>query len=76
MQSSSFRSRIFDKTPRLFTKKLTQSEMGFFLFIAGKFKGGSSSCTRDFTKWRKIVLPKENVAQASSKRNKYQVIFI
>ena len=50
--------------------------MRIFLFIAGKFKGGSSSCTRDFTKWRKIVLPKENVAQASSKRNKYQVIFI
>ena len=46
------------------------------MFIAGEFKGGISSYTRNFTEWRKITLLEENVAQVSSERNEYQVSFI
>ena len=47
-----------------------------FLFLAEEFEGGSSSSTRDFSEGENIVLPEENVAQVSSKHNKYQVSFI
>ena len=76
MQSSIFKSIILNKTACLFTKKFTQSEMRIFLFVAEEFEGGSSSSTRDFSEGENIVLPEENVAQVSSKHNKYQVSFI
>ena len=76
VQSSSFRSIILDKTPCLFTKKISQSERTILLFIAEEFERGISSYTRDFSKGRKIDLPVQNVAQVSSKHYKYQVSFI
>ena len=71
MQFSIFRSIILDKTPCLFTKKITQSERRILLFIAERFEGGSSSYTRDFSEGENIVLPEENVAQVVGKHNEY-----
>ena len=41
-----------------------------------EFEGISCSYTRDFTEGEKIGLREENIAQVSSKHNKYKVSFI
>ena len=72
MQSSIFTSIILDKTPWLFTKKITQPEWRIFLFIAEEFESRSSSYTWDFSEGENIVLPEENVAQVSGKHNEFK----
>ena len=76
MKFSIFKSIILNKTPRLFTKIITQSERWIFLFNAEEFKGGSSSYTRDFTEGERIGLPEENVAQVSREHSEHQISFI